>query len=555
MAAIITNILSSTVGLLWNKARDFAAKKLKDGDTTHEKLREVIIRDLNDIKTTLNCLSRKDLLSSYSFLQEGVLLLTLALDQSDVESQLALDQSDVESHNETAALSKVGEASILNEAMRLAHAMKMLILTSDEQFKSAKDLFKTAREKATEAFWNESLNVKERIMACTLRVVARILECLENPDLTSTTCTLFPQELHGLSAIQEIFSVYLSGGLKSILNKAERFDNVKSVMLTNFTIFDFTATFASKYPDIEIWPMIELSGRNFNPARGWYEVWRQAPSDEILPPPKHLVTDELEPYFAVVNSRSEITTQNNGALRIISSTMESKVVHFSEPQKGKLLNQALMGIAVDRKDNVYAIRWLQTHTNILGNAVNDRNYVMYVLDNDYNVKHWCTLDFLDAIHRMTVKIATDENNDVIMIGNLDYNVYVCDSMGILKYKFERDQRLLHTVTISDKNEIMARSDQRDSVYMYNKDGTLKTAIKVPEGHIVKGFTFHYVMSKIIVLAYNGRRDSFYFLCYSKKGELESTMFIGKSNDYFTPYIASHPSGPVAFIQKRSITFI
>ena len=187
--------------------------------------------------------------------------------------------------------------------------------------------------------------------------------------------------------------------------------------------------------------------------------------------------------------------------------------------------------------------------------MNAKSYVMYVLDANYNVKHWCTLDFLDAIHRLTVKIATDKNNDIILIENLDYNVYVCDNMGVLKHKFERDQRLLHTLTISDKNEIMVRSDHRDSVYMYANDGTLKTTIKVPEGYIVKGFAFHYVMSKIIVLTYNGRKDAFFFLCYSKKGELESSMFIGKSNEYFIPYIASHPNGPVAFIQKRGITFI
>ena len=324
MAAIIMNILSSTVGLLWNKARDFAAKKPKDGDTTHEKFREIIIRDLNDIKRLSSVYRVK---------------------------------------NETAALPKVGEANILNEAMRLAYTMKMLRLTSDEQFKSAKDLFKTAREKATEAFWNESLNVKERIMACKLRAVARILECLENPDLTTTACALFLQELHCLSAVQEIFSVYLSGGLKSMLNKAERFDNVKSVMLTNFTVFDFTAIFGSNYPDIETWPTIEMSGRNFNPARGWYEVWRQAPSDEIILPPKHLVTEGIRPHVAVVNSRSEIITRKSGALRVNSSTKESKIVNFPDPENGEIIDQVLMALAVDTKDNVYAIRWLLTRPN------------------------------------------------------------------------------------------------------------------------------------------------------------------------------------------------
>jgi hypothetical protein len=471
MASVITNILSSTVGLLWNKARDFAAKKLKDGDTTDEKFREIIIRDLNDIKTTLDCLSRKDLLSSYSFLKEGVLLLNLALDQSNVKHTTAPEQAE-NGQNETSVLPKDGECGIFNEALTLAHATKRLSLVSNKHFKSAKDLFKTARERATEAFWNEGLNVTERIMACKLRVVARILECLENPDSTTTACRLFLEELHGLSAVRQIFSVYLSGGLKSKLNKAERFENVKSVMLTNFIIFEFTAKFGGKYPDVQCWPTIELSESNFNPARGWYEVWKQAPSDEMIQPPKHLVTEVIKPYSAVVNSRSEIITRSSGAIKIISSTKEIKVVNFPEPQDGELIYQVLMALAVDSKDNVYAIRWLQTQTNTSGNAVNTKSYVMYALDDNYDVQYQCTLEFLDATHRMTVKIAMDKNCDIIIIENLDYNVYICDNTGHLKHKFERDQRLLHTLCISDKNEIMTRSDNRDGVYMYTKDGTL-----------------------------------------------------------------------------------
>ena len=553
MASVITNILCSTVGLLWNKARDFAAKKLKDGDTTDEKFREIIIRDLNDIKTTLDCLSRKDLLSSYSFLKEGVLLLNLALDQSNVKHTTAPEQAE-NGQNETSVLPKDGECGIFNEALTLAHATKRLSLVSNKHFKSAKDIFKTARERATEAFWNEGLNVTERIMACKLRVVARILECLENPDSTTTACRLFLEELHGLSAVRQIFSVYLSGGLKSKLNKAERFENVKSVILTNLIIFEFTAKFGGKYPDVQCWPTIELSERNFNPARGWYEVWKQAPSDEMIQPPKHLVTEVIKPYSAVVNSRSEIITRSSGAIKIISSTKEIKVVNFPEPQDGELIYQVLMALAVDSKDNVYAIRWLQTQTNTSGNAVNTKSYVMYALDDNYDVQYQCTLEFLDATNRTAVRIATDNNDNIIVIANLDNSVYICDNTGHLRYKFERDQDLVNTLNISDKGELITiRSSDHKAVYIHTQDGIFTSTIKVPEGHIAKGVVFHYVISKIIVLTYNTRKDSFFLLCYSKKGELESSMFICKTN--IIPNITSHPSGPVAVVQKRSITFI
>ena len=59
MSFIVTSILSSTVGLLWNKARDSTAAKLKDGDVMDAKIREIVIRELNDIKTKLDVFHAK----------------------------------------------------------------------------------------------------------------------------------------------------------------------------------------------------------------------------------------------------------------------------------------------------------------------------------------------------------------------------------------------------------------------------------------------------------------------------------------------------------------
>ena len=58
------------------------ANRLKEGDLTDEKCRKLIVRRLSDIKTKLDSLARKDLLSSVNFLEEGVCLLNLSLDKS-----------------------------------------------------------------------------------------------------------------------------------------------------------------------------------------------------------------------------------------------------------------------------------------------------------------------------------------------------------------------------------------------------------------------------------------------------------------------------------------
>ena len=76
MFSTITGILSTTVGLLWNKARDKTAEKLKGGDVTAAKVQEIVVRELNDIKTNLDSLSRAHLLSRYCFFSERVELLS-----------------------------------------------------------------------------------------------------------------------------------------------------------------------------------------------------------------------------------------------------------------------------------------------------------------------------------------------------------------------------------------------------------------------------------------------------------------------------------------------
>ena len=61
-------------------------------DVTDAKIREIVVRELNDIKIKLDGLSRKDLLSSYMFLKEGVQLLTDSLDKSKDEQKAVVNE-------------------------------------------------------------------------------------------------------------------------------------------------------------------------------------------------------------------------------------------------------------------------------------------------------------------------------------------------------------------------------------------------------------------------------------------------------------------------------
>ena len=557
MSSIVTGILSSTVGLLWNKTRDWTAAKLNDGDITDAKIREIVVRELNDIKTKLDGLSRKDLLTSYRFFKEGVDLLSVCLDKSKLEQKVVTNPTQ-EDRGEASRMSNGVESDILNEALDLSHAMRKMKIYSDNELESAKERFKDARKKATEAFCNEALNIQDRIFAAKLRIVSEMLECLENPETAITGCLSFLQEVHSLPAVREIFSVYLNRGVKSLLNKAERVENVKSVMLINYVLFNLNLKFSPKLTDRVTLPgtRIELTDRCFNPIIDWQEVSsRKSMGEELSQLPNKVILDEaIYPYVCTMNSKGDVISGSchDNNIKAISGTGEKIVVKLPDLTEGGVIddfNEHIEGLTVDNNNNIYVVRWLKARTEN-GDV---KSYMLNVLDENYNAKHVCRFDFLEARDiRPLVRIAINKNNNIIVIRSCDPHLYICDNTGELKHKFKRPSLSPCNLSISNKNEIIMSSDDHLSVHFYSEEGNLKSTIKVPEGHRVGSVAFHYVIYKIIVLTYV--EENVFLLCYSETGELETSTFFCRSS-YGSAYVTSHASGPVAVVSWKNITFI
>ena len=544
MSSIITAVLSSTVGFLCGKARDSAANKLKDGDLADEKLREIIVQDLTDIKSKLDCLSLKDLDSSYSFLKEGVELLNIALNRSNDDEKASEGPS-----NEATRFVNDSASGVLNAVLSLPRATERLKISSEKLFVSAEDCFKASRERATDAFNNKSLSIKDRIMACKLRVAARILESgLDDSEAATTTCLLSLKELHGLPAIQEMFAVFFNGGLKSMLKKAERLENIMSVLSINHALYNFAFKYCSESPIPLAWPGIELTDRTFHPIINAQDVLtKTSSSEEFVPQLNRVVVDPRMPWptFAV-NSRGDIILLTKNKITIIYSTGESKDVVLPEPTETIAVYRLAMDVAVDSNDNVYAVR-------VEGRRCGTYVVVLYVFDENYNIKHVSVLHFLDGRKLPSVKIAVDKNQNLYMISGGDNQVYVCDNEGKLKFKFERDGVSPRSLSISNNNDVMIVS--YNGVQIYTTEGNLKSTIKVPEGHSAWNVAFHHGMCKMIVLTYVEKQKSCFILSFSKTDELENSVFFCKGKPWKSSLnIKSHPSGP-AVVSNETITFI
>ena len=554
MSSIVTSILSSTVGLLWNKVRDTTAKHLKDSGITNAQIRQAVVRELNDIDTKLDGLSRKDLLSSYSFLEEGVQLLNASFEKFEQKPVVNEGDDDRGKISRTPS-SGGGESDILNEVIKLSRAMGKLEIDSIE-FDSAKERFKDARKEATHAFCNEALSIRDRIFAAKLRVVSEIFECLDNPDTAAISCLSFLKKLHGLPDIREIFSVYLDGGVKSVFNKTERAENVKSVMMINYVLYRFVLKFGSKYCSVLAWPTIQLSTRSFNPIFNWQVIsTRESWGEDFKSSPFVVYLDKLISFYSAVNSRGEIVSHGSGEM-MISRVLITVLPFPTEDKEAKVIEadvEYLLGLALDEEDNVYVSCYATTSGNVNGHTV------LYILDRHFRLKQKSTLHFLSKLHEIGFELspmAVNKNGNIVLALNMpgERYVYVCDNTGQLKCKFEWEPNRLivelfpkvKQISISNKNEIIVTCLD-NTVYLYTEKGELKLIIKLPADHQILGAVFHFVLRKIIVLSFFEKEFSCYLHSYSETGELENSWPLCRHGsekyvDLNYPIITSHPSG-------------
>ena len=223
-------MFEATIDLLVNKDRDKAAEILKDGDVTGQRFHSLIVREIDDIKSKLDALSRKDLEASISFFEEGIALLYEVFDI-------------VKSRNECGAATA---QAACDEAFSLVEGITRLELTGlDEsatrKLSTAKERFKDARREATRAFKNEGLKTSDRILAMKYRVMATILETVDNPADAVAPCGVCVKELNSLSAVQNSFDVQLKTGIQKVrglFGKEERREIIFNVCHVNRVIFD-----------------------------------------------------------------------------------------------------------------------------------------------------------------------------------------------------------------------------------------------------------------------------------------------------------------------------
>ena len=260
MSSLITAVFKATIGLLVNKGRDKLAEKLNEGDVTDQKIGALIVREIDEIRSKLDGLARTPLKTSVSLFKEGIELLYDAFESATRSSE----------HRAMAAA-----ATACVEQFHIAKEMRKLDLSaldepSTRKLTKAKKRFEEARLAATNAFNSEALELPDRLLAMQYRLMATILETIDNPEDCLRPCKVCIEELQDVSGVKECFKVELKKGLWARLGKDERRKIISTVCSFNRVVYDVTLMargFGNKGQLSVNWPCVNTGEEPVNPLR------------------------------------------------------------------------------------------------------------------------------------------------------------------------------------------------------------------------------------------------------------------------------------------------
>ena len=247
------------------------AERLKEGDVADQKIRDLIVREVEDIKSKFDGLSRKDLLAAVDSFKTGIRYFFEALDVKPMSSQASVGITDenLSEHDLEEAMKTVSVAAEMRklEEMDFNETVK-------NNFLQAKKRFEMAREKATEASNNEGLKIFDWITAIRYRVMATVLESVVETvgatgDMSLSSlkialknalpeCEECLQKLLSLPAVQDNFKVELDKGVLNVrgrYGKDERRKIISTVCQVNRAIYNATRAVGR---DTLVWPLVDI---------------------------------------------------------------------------------------------------------------------------------------------------------------------------------------------------------------------------------------------------------------------------------------------------------
>jgi len=535
MSSIVTAVFKVTIGLLVNKGRDKAAEKLKDGDVTDQKFRGLIVREIDDIKSKLDALSWKDLGASISSFKEGIELLYEVFNKAIIRNKGG------------AATTRAACA----EAFTLAEEMTMLKLTgldesAERKLSSAKERFEHAREKASEAFNNEALKISDRILAMQYRVMATILETVDNPEDALAPCRVCIEELNSLSAVQNSFDVQLKKGIRAamgFIGKDERRKIISSVCHMNHVIYDVTRTVGK---DVSFWisPVVDIGEGKVDPLRDrrLAEVLRKQNMEHcsVLVSFGQEGEEEHKPYNSrgiATNSSGQFIVGDINVLKMFDSSGQF-VKDISVPNDDVETKLHIRDVATDNKDYIYV---LVRYEKVPGS----KGFVVYEFSNTADFHHKFAVRGEDWDRGLTVN-----NSKVLLLSSSGVAVYETDGRFVRLFG-EGKLKNANDITAVNDGCVMVVERYVSCVRIFSEDGDYLSRFKLQGLYVYRPSTAFHQASEHVVIAGTERTRTGHNLLrveiFTKDGEFVHSIQIPEVGTYITRGMTVTKDGRIAVL--------
>lgn len=249
-------------------------------------------------------------------------------------------------------------SSLIEEVTRLD--LTGLDETATRKLCTAKERFKDARKEATKAFNNEGLITSDRILAMKYRVMATILETVDNPADAVTPCGVCVKELNSLPAVQNSFKTGIDQKMRGLVGKEVRGELISTVCLVNPVIVEVTLSLGR----VGFWscPSVDI-GENRVISLCDSRVTDLLPVHDkefcCVPPWSFDLQGEEEhelkyPRGIATNSSGEFLVAGCAGIKVFDSNGKF-VKHFSLPTNEGKTEVAIYDVVIDIKDNIFVL--------------------------------------------------------------------------------------------------------------------------------------------------------------------------------------------------------
>ena len=465
MESIVTAVFNFTIGWLLKEGRDITAKKLREGDVVDHCFYNLIARELDGINSKLNGLAKKDLGVSISFFNEGLKIISLEVSDRVDGGRL-----------------KGGNLNATAESLTAGIEAVSLIASKQGIGPDVKERFKDARKKATEAFKDTALDATDRISAMYIRVMATLLEEIDNPTRALALCRLCLEEMYCMNEVKNNFNLEVRGGYRSRLQKEKRRKLISSVCHLSRIVFDVVQLVGgdSVFREFFIWPTISLGIKEeIDPLRDHRlketlqkqqmehcsVIWsfgQEGVKDKCkLQFPSGIATNSQGQFVVVDNTATKVFDKSGKFLYSIVINDSATVDIDTEKEDGKALDKSdtllrsimanakltddtsrTVDIDTDRNDNLYLLVQVANERQKGGN---EGSYKIYVFDKNGKYRHTFPLSKNSNGRKITVNSNREDMDEVLVLEgeeNLHARVEVYNPTS-RKFVCHFGERVLH----------------------------------------------------------------------------------------------------------------